>query len=273
MSFLTRVIVALLFMQTLSPAVRAATLTNAELPSAIQSCIAASTCFASSTSAYDSGMVSAFQLVQDTGSGFEDSWLMRYTLVPPSGQSSLNSALDNSFTGSLWLLAKMSYSTSESAHPFTLYLDKVSPTPFNMFGQSGDGVLESFMPTADLLAGSSYLTVGIDFFSNSYSFGNLTGETPLPCLAEGCESHARLNLVGLNYEDVGSSIILTDFNPLDTRGLVFTQYQTYPCYGDTSCAMDDSQAFYVSAVPVPGAMWLFGSGLAGLVGLLRRRRP
>ncbi len=28
----------------------------------------------------------------------------------------------------------------------------------------------------------------------------------------------------------------------------------------------------VSAVPVPGAMWLFGSGLVGLVGLARRKR-
>lgn len=30
-------------------------------------------------------------------------------------------------------------------------------------------------------------------------------------------------------------------------------------------------AFSVSAVPVPAAIWLFGSGLAGLVGVMRRR--
>ncbi|RRQ21596.1 VPLPA-CTERM sorting domain-containing protein [Thiohalobacter thiocyanaticus] len=28
----------------------------------------------------------------------------------------------------------------------------------------------------------------------------------------------------------------------------------------------------LSAVPVPAAVWLFGSGLAGLVGIARRRR-
>ncbi|MEQ1621416.1 MAG: VPLPA-CTERM sorting domain-containing protein [Methylococcales bacterium] len=28
----------------------------------------------------------------------------------------------------------------------------------------------------------------------------------------------------------------------------------------------------VSAVPVPGAVWLLGSGLAGLVGLQRRKK-
>ena len=40
----------------------------------------------------------------------------------------------------------------------------------------------------------------------------------------------------------------------------------YNCYG---LAVRSGQ---VSAVPVPGAIWLFGSGMAGLVALGRRRK-
>jgi hypothetical protein len=270
MRLLVRVIAPLFLTLTFSITVRAATVTNADLPGSIQSCIASATCFVSNTSAYDWGTVNAFQITQNTGSGFEGNWLMRYSLVPPSGQSRLNPPVNDSFSGYLWMLAKDSYSAAETAHPFTLYLDKVSPALFSMFGQSGD--LDLFMPTTDMLAGSSYRTYGLDGNNNSYSYGDLSGEVPLPCIAEGCDTHARLNLVQLTYGDFGSVITLTAFNPSDSRGLVFTQSESFPCYGDPSCAMNDVQSFYVSAVPVPGAVWLFGSGLAGLIGMMRRMR-
>lgn len=35
---------------------------------------------------------------------------------------------------------------------------------------------------------------------------------------------------------------------------------------------DDSALIYVSTVPLPGAVWLFGSGLLGLVGIARRKK-
>lgn len=270
MRLLARVIAPLFLALTFSMTVRAATVTNADLPGSIQSCITMATCFVSNTSSYDSGTASAFQIVQPTGSGIEYNWLMRYALVPPSGQSRINPTQNDGFSGYLWMLAKDSYSATETAHPFTLYLDKVSPAPFSMFGQSGD--LELLMPSPDLLAGSSYRTYGIDYFLYSYDFGNLSGEIPSPCLAEGCETHAQLNLVQLTYGDFGSAFMLTGFSSSDSRGLVFMQNESFPCYGDPSCAISDAQSFYVSAVPIPGAVWLFGSGLAGLIGVMRRVR-
>jgi len=237
----------------------AATITTSELPGSIQSCVTSATCFVSNTSSYDSGTASAFQITQNTGNGFENDWLMRYALLPPSSGG-----------GYLWLLARSSYSSTETAHPFTLYLDKVSPTPPSMFGQSGD--LNLFMPTTDLVAGSSYRTYGLDYNNSSYSYGNLSGNVPVPCVAETCKTHAQLNLVQLTYGDFGSAgIYLTSFNAADARGLVFTQSSSFSGLGDPSLAFNDVQSFYISAVPLPGAVWLFGSGLVGVIGLRRRQ--
>ena len=58
--------------------VQAATITTSDLPGSIQSCITSATCFVSNTSSYDSGTASAFQIAQNTGSGYENDWLMRY---------------------------------------------------------------------------------------------------------------------------------------------------------------------------------------------------
>jgi len=43
-------------------------------------------------------------------------------------------------------------------------------------------------------------------------------------------------------------------------------------YYDNLCFSSDGGASCVSAVPVPAAVWLFGSGLLGLVGVARRRK-
>ena len=192
---------------------------------------------------------------------------MRYTMVPPSGQSRINPSQTDAFSGYLWMLAKSTYSATETAHPLTLYLDKVAPTPFNMFGQNVD--LSLTMTTADLVAGSGYRTDGLDGNNNIYSYGDLAGNVPVPCAAEGCETHAELNLLQLTYGNFGSVIALMSFNPLDARGLVYTQRSSFSCYGDISCATNDVQYFYVSAVPIPAAGWLFSSGLIGLIGIAR----
>lgn len=247
----------------------AAIITTADLPGSIQSCITAATCFVSHSSAYDSGTASAFQIQQIEGSDTENNWLMRYTLVPPSGQSRINPSQTDVFNGYLWLLAKGIYSATETAHPLTLYLDKVTPTPFSMYGQYGD--LSLAMTTADLVSGNGYRTYGLDGNNASYDYGNLSGSVPLPCLAEGCETHAELNLVQLTYGNFGSTIAFTAFNPSETRGLVYEQRSSYPCYGDPSCATNDVQSFYVSAVPIPTAVWLLGSGLIGLGGVAIRK--
>lgn len=250
---------------------RAATVTTSDLPGPIQSCIAVATCFVSNVSSYDSGTASAFQMSQVTGTGSPDNdWLMRYTLAAPSGQSGTNWFPSESFSGYLWMVAPSSYSAAQSFASFTVYLDKVSPTPNSMNYQNG--VINLDMSTADVLAGTSYRTTGLDYNNNSYSYGNLGGNIPGSCVSPGCESHAQINLAQLTYTNFGYAIYLTAFNPSDTRGLVYTQSSSYPGYnGDPSTAVNGVQSFYISAVPVPAAAWLFGSGLLGLMGVVRRK--
>ena len=235
----------------------AASIQPSDLPSTIQSC-PVSSCVVYNTSTYDSGTMAAFHLYQNNGVGYDSNWLIRYTLAPPSGQSRINPSQSDAFTGYLWMKVQDSYSAAERAHPLTLYLDKVSPAPFTMFGQTGD--LSLAMNTSDLVAGSAYRTYGLDYNNNSYDYGHLMGETPVPCVASGCETRAMLNLTQLIYQDFGSTINLASFNSTDTRGLVFKQSSTYSCNGDPSCAMDDRQGFYVQAVPIPSALILLFSG-------------
>ena len=41
---------------------------------------------------------------------------------------------------------------------------------------------------------------------------------------------------------------------------------------DRSCGLNDFSVAAINAVPVPAAVWLFGSGLIGLIGIARRRK-
>lgn len=253
-----------------SPARAVAPIITTDLPDSIQSCITAATCAVNTTSAYHSDTATAFLIQQNTGSGVEANYLMRYQLAPPSAQSRLDPPLDDAFGGHVWMLAKGTYSAGEAAHPFTLFFDAVTPTPFPMFGQSGD--LSLFMTTTDLLAGSAFKNWGLDSNNIDYSYGDLSGEVPLPCVAEDCDVYAQLNLLQLTYENQGANIALTGFNAQDARALLYTQQETFPCYGDVSCVIDDSQSYYVSSVPLPGALWLFGSGVIGLIAAGRSKK-
>lgn len=83
---------------------------------------------------------------------------------------------------------------------------------------------------------------------------------------------------------VDNTLILADYNANDISSLVTNvsgQFDEYNFNGITGTeylfwADGDSDSFRidqmeVSAVPVPSAVWLFGSGLLGLVGVARRK--
>ena len=73
---------------------------------------------------------------------------------------------------------------------------------------------------------------------------------------------------------------LVESNPSDTSGFFVERYYGASTAGNTSgdgvvqlnsVANFQVESSGVSAVPVPSAVWLFGSGLIGLVGFARRK--
>ncbi len=238
-----------------------------ELPASIQSCITAGTCGVNLLSSYDSGTASAFRMV-DLPSG-QWNWLMRYNVVPPSGQTVIGGGQNTAYGGYLWMQVAAAYNATETAHAVTLFLDKASPVPGPLFDQNGD--LSLFMTTADLLAGSAFRTQADPGYGD-YDAGSLSGEIPLICLAEGCQIHAQLNLVKLNYQSFGSAgIQMTGFDPSDTRSLVYSQSSSY-LTGDPYTDYSATQAFYISAVPEAQTSWMFALGLMAVISATRRRR-
>lgn len=197
-------------------------------------------------------------------------WLIRYDLVAPSGQTAIGGGQNTAYNGYLWMQVASNYSATETAHPVTLFLDKVTPVPNSLRYPGGD-VLSLFMTTSDLLAGGAYSELQDQGEYGYFSSGSLSGDLPQICLAEGCYIDAQINLVQLNYQSVGpSGIVMAGFDSLDTRGLVYSQSQSYSdFYSDTYYGA--TQSFYISAVPEPGALWLFGFGLIGVVVAVRWR--
>lgn len=264
MNFATKASMALVALGLAHGAAHGAVIGYSDLPTTIQSCVTDTSCSVSYNSSYDSGTASVFEIAE----GSETNYLVRYALAPPSAQSRLDPPLNEVLSGYLWMGVKFQYSASETYHPVTVFLDKVTPAPFNLFNlfnQSGD--LSLLVTTADLVAGSANYLSGLDENNQVYGSGDLSGEVPIPCAAETCEAGALLNLVQLSYGDFGpGGVVLYAFNPDDARNLVYTQHESY---NGQSFPYNNTQSFYIAAVPLPGAVWLFASGLVALLGARR----
>ena len=117
------------------------------------------------------------------------------------------------------------------------------------------------------------LPVGSELVSISYEFYNLNLLPNTQALSSG------YNLYNDIYSDLGyiNFSVINDISPI-----LFLA--SYPIgegeYLMTSSALwvgdggswDYTWTFEVNTVPVPGAVWLFGSGLIGLIGIARRKK-
>lgn len=75
------------------------------------------------------------------------------------------------------------------------------------------------------------------------------------------------NVIGVEGDPLTGSTII-DFEDSGFGGWIIPGGEPYP----DVVTYTDGEVTVVSAVPVPAAVWLFGSGLLGLVGVARRRR-
>lgn len=247
----------------------AAFVSLSDLPSEIQACHISGSCFVSQRSAVDipglnaSPAMSAYTLIR----GSEQKYMLQYNLVPPSGDS-----LAIPYTGSVWLEVAQSYNLSSSVPMISIFLDTVSPQPVNLLFGDSTGLDMGIQSSAQgLLTGSLLQSSGCCNFpsetGNMTLLGDMGGSALLPCLADGCSSTASLNLLYLQYADIGGQAVL-NFNANDNRGLLF-QVRTDDPYNEFSPVR--TQSYYVSAVPVPASLWLLLSGLLSLCGIARRK--
>ncbi len=123
---------------------------------------------------------------------------------------------------------------------------------------------------------------GTDWSINiNETYNGATGEG-----AASLSSTVSANQVGMNFDLIWSNgesynnltqvwdVILTDFNATATLSPVALDFSGTPgsaLSGGSFDGMSLSMEF-VSTVPVPAAVWLFGSGLIGLIGVARKRR-
>ena len=164
-------------------------------------------------------------------------------------------------------------------------------------GLSGQVNWDNRVGWADGLGDANYLGVdGWRLASMSVSAGLPTGATStvVDCNT-ATELACRDNELGYMYwHNLGGTgddkrgnqtvdgVLLTDVQAFYWSGTEFDSFNAWLfLFGNGSqLNLDESNNFYgwavrsgdVSAVPVPAAVWLFGSGLIGLVGLARRKR-
>jgi hypothetical protein len=71
--------------------------------------------------------------------------------------------------------------------------------------------------------------------------------------------------------DVSDTNFTTALSTLPTGDIAaLASVKFVQCVGD-DCVEDDDSAYGAAVVPLPAAVWLFGSALLGLVGVARRK--
>ena len=203
--------------------------------------------------------------------GSSSSWLIRYNLHSPSaftGNYDHNYTGEyitsvTPYTGNIWLEAPTHLSTS-GTNTFNIFTDQIDQNP----GYQDYGLfIPNFsfgMSTADVLSGSaSFNYSGSDGSNPPTSSGSLVVnnfDDLVTCVE--CGFDVTLNLAGilLYYSDE-----LFIFPELQTNTQLLS-------YRDFFYDFYQDREFIVSAVPVPGSIWLFGSGLIGLFSFLKNKK-
>ena len=257
------VIISLMFVSHFA---KAANISISDLPSGIQTCVISGSCDYDRRSISDNDHASMFNyydLVNNTTGK-----LIRYSLV--DSQKTIDGVASN-LSGAVWLQASDIYDLSAPMNYLTLHFDQVSPSPVDvLMGLTAPPTSQLGLTGTALIAGSGYLNESFITDTNLFVEGNLETDSTTICAAEGCSSEILFNLLSLNYYSAGTNALLVpELDSTDNRSILLSRRSSLYSY-IPEIDFDNQQVFAVQTVPVPAAMWLFGSGLLGLFSFARR---
>jgi len=192
-----------------------------------------------------------------------------YFFAPPSTVGPQISALANDGNGNQYLNF---YANYENANVH----DRVNCNPCSPNLQESISLFHEMSFTgADTASGDTWF---FDFDYASNSAAPITGNTQVSAFIRVFDP--AFNLLSESVLDT-SSVLVDDvfqagqlsvtLNPFWTEGVIQIGFNNLTGNYDGSGRLYDNLNF-APAVPVPAAVWLFGSGLLGLVGVARRRK-
>jgi hypothetical protein len=242
----------------------AITLNYSDLPDQIQADV--SPAYVGLRSMVDTSFSSAFYVYH----GGELNWLIRYSLDPASSRTTIYEGFDgvvNPYSGYIWLEAPVALNLTGENY-FRVYTDQITPNPdldgFSSGGNQSTWIFGMSADTARAGSASAYIPYDQGLGGSALPSGNMNIVDGFFTCIE-CEYIVSLNLVGLQYDASGNSVI----DSTDTTALLLSYNDFDPLYSRDSTTRN----FYVQQpVPVPAAVWLFGSGLLAMFGFAKRRK-
>jgi hypothetical protein len=142
-------------------------------------------------------------------------------------------------------------------------------------GAPCDSLLKSANKGIGTVTGGQSITVSFDYRGSQLDGGVIFAEL-FSEVSGGGVSKSELITGGplFGAGDNWQNFSITTTLGLDVSGGV-TLLLKSGCGGAANCVSDayfDNASMTVAAVPVPAAVWLFGSGLLGLIGVARRKK-
>jgi hypothetical protein len=194
----------------------------------------------------------------------------------------------------LLIIALTAVAGVASAAPVTIDFDDTLPTYFGLSSYQEDGfTLTSNVPDGTLIDVNDVVRANLGIFSGGTSSQSLfwgeNGSTST--LALSADSGAQFDLLGLDASSLGNltgQLTLTgtlagggttqqvlaldgDLTTYNISGFTGLSGLEISFDGASFFAPFDLDNIQLSVIPVPAAIWLFMSGLAGLAGWSRRR--
>jgi len=198
-----------------------------------------------------SGNAAAFSLtgISTSGDGFENTLTLKWQ---KRGQSYVNIGDAKKATGDLFISGGGSYSVTNLTFSLQGNFDATQALGPGSFQDGSMSIKGTVFDGATQIASGTLFTASLTAF-------NFDPLTPSDSTLFGYNTSITFCQAFMMCTDAESVyMLLTDGQTFDSTAITNGKPQSFAAFG-------------VTTVPVPAAVWLFGSGLLGMVGFARRK--